>query len=150
MKLKFAGRSGLRVHLSDSQLKQLGDLALRAVSNSVMPAGGVGVSIREASCQEDTTLRVLREGRVSLTVIEQYLLQLRQRALVGGSGFDAFAIGIDIGISVRSQGSSIHEIFQRPEAGELRKDVQVYCFFGLLFIGRVRGGCREQSESSEG
>jgi hypothetical protein len=97
-------------------------------------------------------LRVLRERRVSLTVIEQYLLQLRQRALVGGSGFDALAIGIDIdiGISVRSQGSSIHEIFQRPEAGELRKDVEVYCFFGLLSIGRVRGGCREQSEGSEG
>jgi hypothetical protein len=111
---------------------------------------GVGVSIREASCQEDTALRVLRERRVSLTVIEQYLLQLRQRALVGGSGFDAFTIGIDIGISVRSQGSSIHEIFQRPEAGELRKDVEVYCFFGLLSIGRVRGGCREQSEGSEG
>jgi hypothetical protein len=35
--LHFAGRSGLRVHLSESQLKQLGDLALRAASNSVMP-----------------------------------------------------------------------------------------------------------------
>jgi hypothetical protein len=39
-KLNFAGRSGLRVHLSDSQLKQLGDLALRAALNSVMPFGG--------------------------------------------------------------------------------------------------------------
>jgi hypothetical protein len=28
------------VHLSESQLKQLGDLALRAASNSAMPFGG--------------------------------------------------------------------------------------------------------------
>jgi hypothetical protein len=40
MKLKFAGRSGLRVHLSEAQLKQEGDLEARADSNSVIP--GVG------------------------------------------------------------------------------------------------------------
>jgi hypothetical protein len=39
-KLNLAGRSGLRVHLSEFQLKQLGDLALRAVSNFVMPRVG--------------------------------------------------------------------------------------------------------------
>jgi hypothetical protein len=45
-----------------------------------------------------------------LTVIEHDLFQLRQRALVGGSGLDALAISIDIAISVGLEGSSVHEI----------------------------------------
>jgi hypothetical protein len=74
MKLNFAGRSGLRVHLSESQLKQLGDLALRAASNSVMPFG------EARSCQrrenEKFLVRSSRRGG-SLTVIEQDLLKFR-------------------------------------------------------------------------
>ena len=74
MKLNFAGRSGLRVHLSESQSKQLGDLALRAASNSVMPFG------EARSCQrrenEKFLVRSSRRGG-SLTVIEQDLLKFR-------------------------------------------------------------------------
>lgn len=74
MKLNFAGRSGLRVHLSESQLKQLGDLALRAASNSVMPFG------EARSCQrrenEKFLVRSSRRGG-SLTVIKQDLLKFR-------------------------------------------------------------------------
>lgn len=74
MKLNFAGRSGLRVHLSESQLKQLGDLALRAASNSLMPFG------EARSCQrrenEKFLVRSSRRGG-SLTVIEQDLLKFR-------------------------------------------------------------------------
>jgi hypothetical protein len=120
MKLNFAGRSGLRVHLSEFQLKQLGDLALRAVSNFVMPrVVGSGVSCGR---------RGMKTG-IALTPVEHDVLQLRQRALVGGSGFDGLAIvvanTIDVNIRARPKGLALHEIFQGCETRELRKDMEV-------------------------